>query len=88
MSSSGIETIIGSLPKKKTFTVISLFESGLADFDNNIAFINLDTLNEFFNLDKKVSESIQKKLGLSNYQMQWFVFLFGLVCGLLIALIF
>ena len=53
MSSSGIETIIGSLHKKKTFTVISLFESGLADFDNNIAFINLDTLNEFFNLDKK-----------------------------------
>ena len=50
MSSSGIETIIGSLPKKKTFTVISLFESGLTDFDNNIAFINLDTLDEFFNL--------------------------------------
>ena len=50
MSSSGIETIIGSLPKKKTFTIISLFESGLTDFDNNIAFINLDTLDEFFNL--------------------------------------
>ena len=52
MSSTGLETIIGSLPKKKTFTVISLFESGLAEFDNNIAFINLDTLDEFFNLDK------------------------------------
>tara|TARA_Y100000591_G_scaffold159735_1_gene137377 strand:+ start:140 stop:1372 length:1233 start_codon:yes stop_codon:yes gene_type:complete len=52
MSSSGVQTIIGSLPKKKTFTVISLFESGLADFDNNIAFINLDTLDEFFNLNK------------------------------------
>ncbi len=52
MSSSGVETIIGSLPKKKTFTVISLFESGLADFDNNVAFINLDTLDEFFNLNK------------------------------------
>ena len=52
MSSSGVETIIGNLPKKKTFTVISFFESGLADFDNNIAFINLDTLDEFFNLDK------------------------------------
>ena len=50
MSSSGIETIIGSLPKKKTFTIFSLFESGLTDFDNNIAFINLDTLDEFFNL--------------------------------------
>jgi len=50
MSSSGVETIIGSLPKKKTFTVASLFESGLVDFDNNIAFINLETLGEFFNL--------------------------------------
>ena len=54
MSSSGVETIIGSLPKKKTFTVISLFESGLADFDNNVAFINLNTLEELFNLTKKI----------------------------------
>ena len=52
MSSTGVETIIGNLPKKKTFTVFSLFESGLADFDNNIAFINLDTLDEFFNMSK------------------------------------
>jgi len=52
MSSSGVETIIGSLPKKKTFTVVSLFESGMTEFDNNIAFINLDTLEEFFNLTK------------------------------------
>ena len=53
MSSSGVETIIGSLPKKKTYTVISLFESGLADFDNNVAFVNLNTLEEFFDLDIK-----------------------------------
>ena len=52
LSSSGVETVIGSLPKKKIFTVISLFESGLVDFDNNIAFINLDTLDEFFNQNK------------------------------------
>ena len=52
MSSSGVETIIGSLPKQKTFTVKSLFESGLADFDKNIAFINLETLEEFFDLKK------------------------------------
>ena len=37
MSSSGIETIIGNIPKQKTFTVVSIFESGLVDFDNNIA---------------------------------------------------
>jgi len=53
MSSSGVQTIIGNLPKKKTFTVVSLFESGLADFDNNVAFININTLDEFFNLKKK-----------------------------------
>ena len=53
MSPSGVETIIGNLPKQKIFTVISLFESGLLEFDNNIAFINLTTLEEFFNFDKK-----------------------------------
>tara|TARA_B100001057_G_scaffold493529_1_gene588127 strand:- start:666 stop:1898 length:1233 start_codon:yes stop_codon:yes gene_type:complete len=53
MSSSGVETIIGSLPKQKTFTVTSIFESGLVDFDNNIIFLNLNTLEEFSNLSKK-----------------------------------
>ena len=53
MSSAGVETIIGNLPKQKTFLVSSIFDSGMAEFDNNVAFINLDTLEEFFNLDKK-----------------------------------
>ena len=52
MSTAGVETIIGNLPKQKTFLVSSIFESGMAEFDNNIAFINLKTLEEFFNLDK------------------------------------
>ena len=50
MSSAGMQTIVGNLPKQKTFLVSSIFESGLADFDNNIAFIKLKTLEEFFNL--------------------------------------
>ena len=53
MSSSGIETIIGNLPKQKMFTVSSIFDSGLADFDNNVIFLNLKTLEEFSNLKKK-----------------------------------
>ena len=53
MSPSGIETIIGSMPKQKTFTVISIFNSGLADFDNSIAFINLDMLDDFFGYELK-----------------------------------
>ncbi len=52
MSSSGIETIVGNLPKQKTFIVSSIFDSGLADFDNNIIFLNLETLEEFTNLSK------------------------------------
>jgi len=53
MSPSGVETIIGSMPKQKTFTVTSIFNSGLADFDNNIALINLDTLDDFFDYEFK-----------------------------------
>ena len=53
MSPVGIETIIGSLPRQETFIISSIFDSGLADFDANIAFINLDTLENFFNLKKE-----------------------------------
>ena len=48
MSPAGIQTIIGSLPKQETFIIRSIFDSGLADFDANIAFINLTTLERFF----------------------------------------
>jgi lipoprotein-releasing system permease protein len=53
MSPSGVETIIGSMPKQKTFEITSIFNSGLADFDNNIALINLDTLDDFFGFEKQ-----------------------------------
>ena len=70
MSSSGVETIIGNLPKQKTFIVSSLFESGLIDFDTSVAFVNLETLEEFINLDNdkrnleiylKSPQNIEKK---------------------------
>ena len=72
MSSSGIETIIGSLPKKRSFIVNSLFESGLTDFDNNIAFINLDTLDEFFNLkreDRKLEIYLKNPQNIENQKL-------------------
>ena len=53
MSPSGVETIIGSLPKQQAFIVKSIFDSGLGEFDKNIAFINLNSLENFFNLDSK-----------------------------------
>ena len=53
MSSAGIQTIIGDLPKQQTFIINSIFDSGLADFDRNISFINIKTLENFFNLNSQ-----------------------------------
>ena len=53
MSPVGIETIIGSLPRQETFIIRSIFDSGLADFDANIAFINLETLEDFLSFKKE-----------------------------------
>ena len=50
-SPSGVQTLIGSLPKQTSFLIISIFESGLSEFDENIAYINLKTLEEFFDKD-------------------------------------
>ena len=53
LSPSGVETLIGSMPKQKTFIVSSIFNTGLAEFDNNIALINLSTLEEFFDFQQQ-----------------------------------
>jgi lipoprotein-releasing system permease protein len=53
MSSTGVETIIGNLPKQQTFIVNSIFDSGFSEFDHNVAFINLDFLEDFFDLSER-----------------------------------
>ncbi len=52
MSPSGVQTIVGNLPKQETYIVDSIFVSGLADFDQNIAFINIKDLENLFDLDE------------------------------------
>ncbi len=52
MSTSGVQTIIGNLPKQEKYLITSIFESGLADFDLNIAFINIGNLESLFDIDK------------------------------------
>ena len=49
MSPSGVQTIVGTLPKQEIFEIISIFDSGLADFNENIAYINLSSLENLFN---------------------------------------
>lgn len=50
MSPSGEETIIGNLPKQEIFEVSIIYESGLADFDRNVAFMNINNLENLLNL--------------------------------------
>ena len=52
MSPSGIESIVGTLPKQDTFIIDSIFESGLIEFDDNVAFININDLQGFMNLEE------------------------------------
>ena len=52
MSPNGIQTIIGSIPKQEPFIVTSIFDSGLSEFDQNIAFLNIKSLESLFDLKK------------------------------------
>ncbi len=52
ISPSSIMSIAGSLPKQKSFIIESIFESEINEFNQNIAFLNLNDLEEFFDLDK------------------------------------
>jgi lipoprotein-releasing system permease protein len=48
MSSSGIQTIIGSLPKHESFIISSIFNSGFAEFDQNVIFMPVEDAISFF----------------------------------------
>ncbi len=53
ISPSSVMSIAGSLPKQKSFIVESIFESEMAQFNQNIAFLNLSDLEDFFNFKRK-----------------------------------
>ena len=48
MSSSGIQTIIGTLPKQESFAISSIFNSGLAEFDQNVIFMPVEDVIPLF----------------------------------------
>ena len=52
ISPSSIMSIAGSLPKQKSFIVESIFESEINEFNQNIAFLNLNDLEDFFGFEK------------------------------------
>ena len=48
--STAEDTLIGSLPKQKTFQIKSFYNTGFNDFDKNIIFININDLETQLNL--------------------------------------
>ncbi len=42
------ETLVGSLPKQEVFKITSIYDSGLSDYNENVAYINLKTLENLF----------------------------------------
>jgi len=84
MSPSGIKTIVGTLPKQEAYIIDSIFESGLSDFDQNVAFLNINDLENFFSLNKndryleiylKKPEKINEiKIKLSNIFPNYYIY--------------
>jgi len=63
LSPSGVQTLVGNLPKQKTFIVGSIYESGLLEFDQNVIFLNILDLEDFFNYgldDRKIEFYLHK----------------------------
>ena len=48
ISPSSVMSLAGSLPKQKSFIIDSIFESEINEFNQNIAFLNLNDLEDFF----------------------------------------
>ena len=51
MSPIGEDTIIGNLPKQEVYKISYIFESGLLEFDQNVAFVNINSLANLLNQD-------------------------------------
>lgn len=48
-------TVIGTLPRQRTYTVAATFDSGMFEYDLTFVFMPLEAAQVFFNLDRAVS---------------------------------
>jgi len=80
-------TPFGRVPSSRAYRVVALFESGLFEYDSNLAFMLLSEAQSFFDMENKVTgievkvedidranligESIIKKLGYPYWARDW-----------------
>lgn len=80
-------TPLGVIPNIKMVEVVGLFQSGMYEYDSNLAFISIDSAQKLFNMDNQVTgvevkvqdidlawktaESLQKTLGFPYVVRDW-----------------
>ena len=55
VSPVGLPTAIGIVPRVKRFALVGLFDSGMAEYNNALAYVSLPEAQRFFQLDDAVS---------------------------------
>jgi len=87
ISPVGVTTPMGMVPRMKKFVVVGIFESGFYEYDSTLAYLSLESCQDFLQMgdavtgiDIKVddifkadaiSRDIQKKLGFSYWVQNW-----------------
>ena len=74
MSPIGEDTIIGNLPKQEVYKISYIFESGLLEFDQNVAFVNINSFANLLNQDttnRNIEVYLKSPLEIENAKIEF-----------------
>ena len=74
MSPIGEDTIIGNLPKQEVYKISYIFDSGLLEFDQNVAFVNINSLANLLNQDttnRNIEVYLKSPLEIENAKIEF-----------------
>ena len=74
MSPIGEDTIIGNLPKQEIYKISHIFDSGLLEFDQNVAFVNINSLANLLNQDttnRNIEVYLKSPLEIENAKIEF-----------------
>lgn len=87
ISPSGTPGPLGIIPKIRKFEVVGIFDSGMYEYDSTLAYISIETAQEFFNLGDavtgievkvddlfradQIAQEIQDNLGFPYWARDW-----------------
>ena len=87
ISPLGTMTPMGMLPKMKRFRVKGIFQSGMYEYDNTLAYVSLESAQRFFSMGprvtgieiktddlyhvKRIGKEVRQKMGFSFWTKDW-----------------